>query len=210
MDHLITTVPSMESFLRYRDLPSFCRGIDLNHFNLPIFVTETQRSPQAHALILNTFEDLEGPALSHIRTHCSKVYTIGPLHSLLKFQLEAKRSLSQSQSSNSLFEMDRSCMTWLDAQPLKSVIYVSFGSISTMTKDEHMEFWFGLVNSKKRFLWVLRSDSVVGEHDRNEVPIELVEGTKERGYIVNWTPQEEVLAHHAIGGFLTHSGWNST
>ena len=210
MDHLITTVPGMESFLRYRDLPSFCRGIDLNHFNLPIFVTETQRSPQAHALILNTFEDLEGPALSHIRTHCSKVYTIGPLHSLLKFQLEAKRSLSQSQSSNSLFEVDRSCMTWLDAQPLKSVIYVSFGSISTMTKDEHIEFWFGLVNCKKRFLWVLRSDSVVGEHDRNEVPIELVEGTKERGYIVSWTPQEEVLAHHAIGGFLTHSGWNST
>ncbi|XP_075668308.1 7-deoxyloganetic acid glucosyltransferase-like isoform X2 [Castanea sativa] len=210
MDHLITTVPGMEGFLRYRDLPSFCRGIDLNHFNLPIFVTETQRSPQAHALILNTFEDLEEPALFHIRTHCSKVYTIGPLHSLLKFQLEAKRSLSQSQSSNSLFEVDRSCMTWLDAQPLKSVIYVSFGSISTMTKDEHMEFWFGLVNSKKRFLWVLRSDAIAGEHDRNEVPIELVEGTKERGYIVSWTPQEEVLDHHAIGGFLTHSGWNST
>nr|POE87082.1 7-deoxyloganetic acid glucosyltransferase [Quercus suber] len=179
----VYTIGPLHSLLRYQDLPNFCRGTDLNHFNLPIFVTETQRSPQAHALIFNTFDDLEGPALSHIQTHCSKVYTIGPLHSLLKFQLEAKRSLSQSQSSNSLFEVDRSCMTWLDAQPLKSVIYVSFGSISTMTKDEHMEFWFGLVNSKKRFLWVLQSDSVVGEHDRNEVPIELVDGTKERGFV---------------------------
>ncbi|KAF3947249.1 hypothetical protein ACB098_06G150500 [Castanea mollissima] len=208
MDCLITTVPSMESFLRYRDLPSFCQANDLNHCNLHVFVTETQQSPQAHALILNTFEDLEGPILSHIRTHCSKVYTIGPLHTHLKFRLEAKTSSSQSQSSNNLFEVDKSCMTWLDAQPLKSVIYVSFGSITTITKDEHMEFWFGLVNSKQRFLWVIRSDLVVGEH--NGVPEELMKGTKERGYIVSWTPQEEVLAHHAIGGFLTHSGWNST
>ncbi|KAL0003238.1 hypothetical protein SO802_017019 [Lithocarpus litseifolius] len=210
MDRLITTVPSMESFLRYRDLPSFCQVNDLNHCNLHIFVTETQQSPRAHALILNTFEDLEGPVLSHIRTHCSKVYTIGPLHTHLKFRLEAKTSSSQSQSSNNLYEVDKSCMTWLDAQPLKSVIYVSFGSITTITKDEHMEFWFGLVNSKQRFLWVVRSDLVVGEHNRNEVPEELLKGTKERGYIVSWAPQEEVLAHHAIGGFLTHSGWNST
>ncbi len=101
-------------------------------------------------------------------------------------------------------------MTWLDTQPLKSVIYVSFGSFTVMTKEKHMEFWYGLVNSKKRFLWVLRSNSFAEEHGENEVPTELVEGTKERGYIVSWTPQEEVLAHQAIGGFLTHSGWNST
>ncbi|XP_057475856.1 7-deoxyloganetic acid glucosyl transferase-like [Actinidia eriantha] len=206
LDTLITSVPGMENFLRRRDLPSFCRSNDVTDPYIRLFSTESQLSPRADGLILNTFEDLEGPLLSHIRTLCPNLYAIGPLHAHLKSRLA---TVSQS-SSGSFRQEDRTCIAWLDQQPPKSVLYVSFGSLATITKDQLMEFWYGLVNSGKRFLWVIRSDSLSSRDLERQFPAELREGTRERGYIVGWAPQVEVLAHSSVGGILTHSGWNST
>ncbi|GFY83582.1 UDP-glucosyl transferase 72E1 [Actinidia rufa] len=209
MDRPASAVSGMESFLRIRDLPAFCRVHDLTDPGLQLVTTETQLTTRAHALILNTFDELEESALTHIRTHISKVYTIGPLHAHLATRQSAEpaSSLPDMTRSNSLWEEDRSCMAWLDSQPIKSVIYVSFGSITVVTTDQMIEFWYGLVNSGKPFLWVIRPNSVAGER---QIPTELSEATKKRGYMVGWVPQEEVLAHPSVGGFLTHSGWNST
>ncbi|GMN41379.1 hypothetical protein TIFTF001_010597 [Ficus carica] len=211
MDRQITGVPGMESFLRCRDLPGFCRVTDTSDPYLHLVSRETHQCPRAQALILNTFEDLEGPILSHIRTKCPNIYTIGPLHAHLNLRLSKKINPSLSRSPNSLFDVDRGCMAWLDAQPPSSVIYVSFGSITTMSNDDLMEFWYGLVNCNKRFLWVIRPDLVAEKGGGDgRIPVELTAATTERGYIVGWVPQEEVLAHKAVGGFLTHCGWNST
>ncbi|KAF6165206.1 hypothetical protein GIB67_007191 [Kingdonia uniflora] len=149
----------------------------------------------------NNHPDLPN-AIAELNKHAQKpkVYTIGPLSALLSFKIN-------SSSSTSLRAVDRSCLTWLDLQQLKSVLYVSFGSIAVVTAKQLLEFWYGIVNSDKPFLWVMRPDSIIGEHQILE---ELMLATKERGCMVDWSPQEEVLAHSSIGGFLTHSGWNST
>ncbi|CAH1438642.1 unnamed protein product [Lactuca virosa] len=187
LDTPIKSIPGMEEFLRRRDLPLFCR-FNLSDPNVKTYLSEGTENPRAHGLILNTFDDLEGPIVSQIRTSCPNLYTIGPLHAHLKMKLE---SFSSSlPSSNSLWKEDMSCIPWLDSQPSKSVLYVSFGSLAVMSKEKYMELWYGLVNSGSRFLWVIRRHSVLS--DVIEIPPELSKGTEERGCIVEWAPQEKV------------------
>ncbi|KAM0881875.1 hypothetical protein ACQ4PT_032660 [Festuca glaucescens] len=75
----------------------------------------------------------------------------------------------------------------------------------------------GLERSGHRFLWVLRGPPPAAgtgqPSDANLVellPEGFLERTKEKGMV--WptrAPQKEILAHAAVGGFVTHSGWNS-
>ncbi|RZC89572.1 hypothetical protein C5167_027115 [Papaver somniferum] len=81
-------------------------------------------------------------------------------------------------------------------------------SLLLMTTQQLVEFAWGLANSKHNFLWIIRPDLVAGE--LASLPAEFTEQTKERGLLASWCPQEDVLHHASIAGFLTHCGWNST
>nr|XP_009774568.1 PREDICTED: zeatin O-glucosyltransferase-like [Nicotiana sylvestris] len=105
-------------------------------------------------------------------------------------------------------------LEWLDKQAPKSVLYISFGSATTMTDEQIQELAMGLEKSKQKFLWVLRDADKGNVFDGETRKARIPKGYEERmegiGMVVtDWAPQLEILGHTSIGGFMSHCGWNS-
>ncbi|KAL9452653.1 hypothetical protein AB3S75_008443 [Citrus x aurantiifolia] len=206
LSRLIDWIPGMKD-IRIRDLPSFVRSTDSKDIMFNLCVEATENASKASAIIIHTFDALEQQVLNALSfIFPPQLFTIGPLQLLLN-QIEEKDGLLNSIGYNLLKE-ETECLKWLDSKEPNSVIYVNFGSIIIMNKQQLIEVAMGLVNSNHPFLWIIRPDLVTGE--TADLPAEFEVKAKEKGFIASWCPQEEVLNHPAIGGFLTHSGWNST
>ncbi|WCJ25608.1 UDP-Glycosyltransferase superfamily protein [Euphorbia peplus] len=137
-------------------------------------------------ILCNSAYDLEPGALGFD----PRMLPIGPL-------LASNRS---GETGGSFWEEDSTCLKWLDRQPPKSVIYVAFGSSAVFDRAQFQELAMGLELSCRPFLWVVRPDITKGE-------IAFPEGFQERlanlGLMVDWAPQQNVLAHPSIACFLT-------
>lgn len=190
--------------IRLRDLPSFFQTTDPNCDIFHLLMESAQTAIEATALCLHTFDALEPDVLHALSSIFPSIYTIGPLQLLLNQGENGKLdSLGYG-----LWKEESECLDWLESKDPGSVVYVNFGSVAVMSNESLIEFAWGLANSEKYFLWVIRPDLVIG--DLAILPYEFTQLTKERGFIAKWCPQEEVLNHGSIGGFLTHCGWNST
>ncbi|KAL5701818.1 7-deoxyloganetin glucosyltransferase [Ranunculus cassubicifolius] len=187
--------------IRLKDLPSFFWDGSEGLHN--IVIQNIRKAPTASGIIVNTFDALENESLNALKGLLPPIYTIGPLQ-LLEQQIPDKQLRS---FKSNLLEEHQDCLKWLDSRQTNSVLYVNFGSITVMTTQQLLEFAWGLANSKYPFLWVIRPDLVIGE--AAVLPPEFTEETADRGMISGWCPQEQVLCHSSIGGFLTHGGWNS-
>ncbi|CAN0910399.1 7-deoxyloganetin glucosyltransferase [Linum grandiflorum] len=199
-------VPGMKN-MRLRDLPDFFQTTDPNEPLLQNLITGTDAVDIASALVIHTYDAFEADVLAAINElYPGRVYTIGPMQHLLN-QIKQQTPLAIDSITYSLWEEEPECLRWLDSKPPNSVIYVNFGSIAIMSKQHLVEFGMGLVNSEVNFLWVIRPDLVIGES--TSFPPEFVKKAEKTGFISGWCPQEEVLNHSAVGGFLTHCGWGS-
>ncbi|TMW88510.1 hypothetical protein EJD97_018479 [Solanum chilense] len=104
-------------------------------------------------------------------------------------------------------KIDIELVKWLEKKTEHSTVYVSFGSEYFLSKEEMEEVAYGLEVSGVDFIWVVRYQ----KGEQLELPQGFKERIGDRGRIIEgWAPQQRILKHSSIGGFVTHCGWNST
>ncbi|MED6142803.1 hypothetical protein PIB30_001002 [Stylosanthes scabra] len=133
LETTIDWVPGIKE-IRLRDIPSFIRTTDPNDIMLNFYVREMERSQRACAIIMNTFDSLEHDIFEAFSSNHTlpSVYSIGPMDFLLNHHITDDHDELNKIGSN-LWKEDQECIKWLDKQEPNSVVYINFGSITTMT-----------------------------------------------------------------------------
>lgn len=157
-----------------------------------------RRIRKSRGIFVNTFEELE-PNIFHSLSNSDgdkipPIYGVGPL---LKLNSEKDSKFSD-------------IIRWLDRQPSKSVVFLCFGSEGTFSEAQIKHLAAALESTGRRFLWSLRR----GKEKDSPIPVEILpDGFLQRtggvGKVIGWAPQAAVLSHAAVGGFVSHCGWNS-
>lgn len=163
----------------------------------------------SHGVIVNSFAELdEGYTEYYENLTGRKVWHVGPTSLMIKTTLEKTDNISNGSSTK------HKCLTWLDTKEPSSVVYISFGSLCSLSNDQLLELAKGIEASKHQFLWVVhRKGDDDDDDNENWLPKGFKERMKEenRGMLIKgWVPQPLILDHPSIGGFLTHCGWNAT
>lgn len=173
-----------------------------------------EQLPRAKGILANTFEWLEPRAVRAIEQGSPRpgepvprLFCVGPL-------------VGEERGGDG---KHNECLTWLDARPARSVVFLCFGSASSLPAEQLREIALGLERSGHAFLWAVRApvapdaDSTKRFEGRGDAALEallpdgFLDRTRGRGLVVpTWAPQVEVLRQPAIAAFVTHCGWNST
>ncbi|KAH9782703.1 UDP-glycosyltransferase 74F2 [Citrus sinensis] len=188
--------------LELQDMPSFIGVQGQYPAYFEMVLNQFSNADRADLVLVNTFYKLESQVADSMSKFCPMV-TIGP--TLPSFYLD-NRILNDNDYDLNLFTLDKSItMNWLNTKPEGSVVYVSFGSMACLANKQVEELAWGLKKSSFYFLWVIRDTE-----ETNKLPKGFVDGIGDKGLIVNWSPQLEVLSNKALGCFFSHAGWNST
>ncbi|XP_060670647.1 anthocyanidin 3-O-glucosyltransferase 2-like [Ziziphus jujuba] len=176
-------------------------GVVLLKDSAPLMLTHARRMRDSKGILVNTFAELESHAIRSLSetSEFPPVYSVGPI-------LNPERTHHGSD-----------IIKWLDDQPPSSVVFLCFGSMGGFSEEQVTEIAIALENSGVRFIWSLRQpppkNAFTPPTDYDDpsqvVSKEFLDRTVGIGKIIGWAPQVDILSHPAIGGFVSHCGWNS-
>lgn len=156
----------------------------------------------AYGVVVNSFDELENERVELYRKAINKkVWCVGPV------SLCNKENLDKFERGNKAPIDAHQCLEWLNSMKPRSVIYACLGSLCRLVPSQLIELGLGLEASNQPFIWVVKTGPELEEWLSKENFEERIKG---RGLLIRgWAPQVFILSHPAIGGFLTHCGWNS-
>ncbi|MCL7049724.1 hypothetical protein MKW94_018970 [Papaver nudicaule] len=190
-------LPSLPS-LEFDDIPDF---LTLNPYDSlrKVILSQFKNLDKAFCVLVDSFEELERETIEVMSRISAPIKPVGPLF----------RSTKDASVRGDIWKAADDCIQWLGSQSPNSVVYISFGSVVSLSKEQLEELSAGLLKSGAPFLWVVKTPPA----DMGSKP-ELPDGFKKeaegKGMVVEWCSQEQVLAHSAVSCFLTHCGWNSS
>ncbi|KAG6778969.1 hypothetical protein POTOM_015332 [Populus tomentosa] len=108
------------------------------------FLDSSRSFPESAGIVVNTFESLEARAVKTLsegfcvpNNRTPPIYCIGPL-----IATEGPKDDAGTRNGTTL-----ECLTWLDSQPVGSVVFLCFGSLGLFSKEQLREIAFGLERS---------------------------------------------------------------
>ncbi|MQM21025.1 hypothetical protein Taro_054056 [Colocasia esculenta] len=161
----------------------------------------------SHGVVFNTFCELEPLYLDNYqKVTGKKVWAIGPVCLYNNIDVGDRAARGNKPAVDGKF-----CLSWLDGRKRGSVVFVSFGSVSWSTPSQIIEIGMGLEASGHPFILVIKAAEQSPEVEEWLLQGGFEERTKERSLVIRgWPPQMAILSHPAVGGFVSHCGWNST
>ncbi|EPS57614.1 hypothetical protein M569_17203, partial [Genlisea aurea] len=202
MDVKIPTLP----LLKHDEIPSFLSPDTRLPFLRRAILGQFKNIDKPFCILIDSFNELEGGIVDYVSSISRPIRTIGPLFR----ELKSRDSPEIGKSIRADFMAPDDCLGWLGEQKPRSVVYISFGSIVDVEQAQIDEIAHGILSAGVSFLWVLRPPAKESTAEPHVLPDGFLERAGEKGKIVRWAPQEEVLAHPSTACFLTHCGWNST
>lgn len=176
---------------------------DLDHFRDKMGDAESD----SFGVVVNSFDGIEEGSHDLLSKALNKrVWCIGPV------SLCNKEDLDKVERGN-IASIGRSqCLEWLDRMEPNSVVYACLGSQCRLVTAQLVELGLGLEASGRPFIWVIKKEEKNFEEFEDWLlKDKFEERIMGKGLLIKgWAPQMLILAHQAVGAFLTHCGWNST